>query len=54
MTTPVSHQLVGSDAERQSVTDARWLQWLFAHTDAAWRPGEWDGSLWLFHRGFGQ
>src|SRR5258705_13804927 len=48
MTAPVSRLLVGTDAERQSVTDAGWLQWLSAHTDAAWRPGEWDGSLWLF------
>lgn len=48
MTAPVSRLLVGTDAERQSVTDAGWLQWLSAHTDAGWRPGEWDGSLWLF------
>ena len=48
MTTPVSRLLVGSDTERQSVADAGWLEWLSAHIDAAWRPGEWDGSLWLF------
>ena len=48
MTAPVSRLLVGTDAERQSVTDAGWLGWLSAHTDAGWRPGEWDGSLWLF------
>lgn len=48
MTTPASHLLVGTDADQRSVTDAGWLGWLSAHTDAAWRPGEWDGSLWLF------
>ena len=48
MTTPMSRPLVGSDAQRRSVTDAGWLQWLSEHIDAAWRPGEWDRSLWLF------
>ncbi len=48
MTTPASHLLVGAGADPRSVTDAGWLQWLSGHIDAAWRPGEWDGSLWLF------
>ena len=49
MTAPVSRLLVGTDADQGLVSDdAGWLQWLSAHTDAAWRPGEWDGSLWLF------
>ena len=48
MTTPASHLLVGTDADPRSVTDAGWLGWLSAHVDAAWRPHEWDGSLWLF------
>ena len=49
MTAPVSRLLVGTDADQGLVSDdASWLQWLSAHTDAAWRPGEWDGSLWLF------
>jgi hypothetical protein len=48
MTTPMLRPLVGSDAQRRSVTDAGWLQWLSEHIDAAWRPGEWDRSLWLF------
>ncbi len=48
MTTPASHLLVGTGADPRSVTDAGWLGWLSAHVDAGWRPGEWDGSLWLF------
>ena len=48
MSTPASHLLVGTGADPRSVTDAGWLQWLSAHIDAAWRPDEWDGSLWLF------
>ena len=48
MTTPASHLLVGTGADPRSVTDAGWLEWLSAHIDAAWRPGEWDRSLWLF------
>ena len=48
MTMPASHQLVSTDTDPRPVTDAGWLQWLSEHTDAAWRPGEWDMSLWLF------
>ena len=28
--------------------DAGWLEWLMAHIDQRWRPGEWDQALWLF------
>ena len=39
---------VGTDA-RPGVGDRRgWLEWLCARIEPAWRPGEWDGSLWLF------
>jgi hypothetical protein len=48
MTAPASHLLVGTDADQGLVTDAGWLGWLSAYVDAGWRPGEWDGSLWLF------
>ena len=48
MTAPASHLLVGTDADQGLVTDAGWLGWLSAHVDAGWRPGERDGSLWLF------
>lgn len=48
MSTPASRLSVGADAERELVSDAGWLEWLSAHIDTAWRPDEWDGSLWLF------
>lgn len=33
---------------RRGGVEAGWLAWLIAHVDPAWRPGEWDQSLWLF------
>lgn len=39
---------VGADADRGLVSDAGWLEWLSARIETAWRPDEWDGSLWLF------
>jgi integrase len=39
---------VGTDADRELATDAGWLEWLSVHVESGWRPGEWDGSLWLF------
>ena len=54
MSTPASRPRVGTEADRGFVTDAGWLEWLSAHAETAWRPGEWDGSLWAVHRRFGQ
>lgn len=48
MSTSASRLSVGADADRELVSDAGWLEWLSAHIDTAWRPDEWDGSLWLF------
>ena len=54
MTTPVSRLLVGSDAERQSVTDAGWLEWLSAHIDAGVAAGRMGRLAVAVHRRFGQ
>ncbi|OBJ80881.1 hypothetical protein A9W97_26630 [Mycobacterium gordonae] len=48
MSTSALRPSVGADADRELVSDAGWLEWLSAHIETAWRPDEWDGSLWLF------
>jgi len=42
------HILGASEAESQPVAEPGWLEWLVAHLDPAWRPGEWDQQRWLF------
>ena len=37
---PADHEPVGAGGS--------WLEWLTAHIDRDWRPGEWDEVLWLF------
>jgi len=39
---------VDAAADRGSVSDAGWLEWLSARIETAWRPDEWDAALWLF------
>lgn len=50
MSRPVLRLVEGSEAEAglRSGVDTGWLEWLMAHVDPRWRPGEWDHSLWLF------
>lgn len=42
--------LVPADGERgtRADVDTAWLAWLVSHLNEAWRPGEWDATLWLF------
>ena len=42
------HILGASEAESQPVAEPGWLEWLVAHLNPAWRPGEWDQQRWLF------
>ena len=48
MSTSALRPSVGTDADRGLGSDAGWLEWLSARIESAWRPDEWDGSLWLF------
>jgi len=46
-------QLIGPGRARRPGRDegpggAGWLDWLLAHLDPVWRPGEWDGAAKLF------
>ena len=41
-------RLVGHESEEVAGVTGGWLEWLEAHVDTVWRPGEWDQSLWLF------
>ncbi|HEY5149179.1 MAG TPA: tyrosine-type recombinase/integrase [Mycobacterium sp.] len=46
-------QLIGPGRDRRPGRDegpgeAGWLDWLRAHLDPVWRPGEWDGAALLF------
>jgi integrase len=34
--------------EKDRRVESGWLEWLAAHVDGTWRPGEWDQALWLF------
>jgi integrase len=45
---PALRVVGGGEPERGSKVDAGWLEWLTAHVDPRWRPGEWDRGLWLF------
>ena len=40
--------LVAAGAPRHEPEEKGWGEWLAAHVDPAWRPGEWDASVWLF------
>ncbi|MGH9244847.1 MAG: tyrosine-type recombinase/integrase [Acidimicrobiales bacterium] len=48
MSQPALRLVAGSRSERRPAGETGWLEWLMAHIDVAWRPGEWDQSLWLF------
>ncbi|EFG79831.1 site-specific recombinase, phage integrase family [Mycobacterium parascrofulaceum ATCC BAA-614] len=48
MSTSALRPTGGVDADRGSVSDAGWLEWLSTRIDPAWRPGEWDAGVWLF------
>lgn len=42
-------RLLGTDARGPGPDpEVSWTEWLRAHLDPAWRPGEWDPELWLF------
>lgn len=53
MGSPALH-LVDPGAGRHPDLDAGWLEWLVAHIDPGWRPGEWDNRLGLFTGCLGQ
>ena len=40
--------LVAAPPPAPGAEEAAWGQWLTAHVDPSWRPGEWDASVWLF------
>ena len=41
-------RLLGSTAHPAASARAGWQEWLQAHIDPCWRPGEWDHGHWLF------
>ena len=41
------HVLGAESAEARS-EEPGWREWLGARLDPGWRPGEWDGEMWLF------
>ena len=48
MSNPALRLVDGHERARPSTVEAGWLEWLKAHVDQGWRPGEWDHRLWLF------
>lgn len=48
MNRPALRLVEGTEPDGCSESETGWLEWLTAHVDVAWRPGEWDQSLWLF------
>ena len=48
MSRPALRLVAATFSEQRSGTETGWLEWLMAHVGVAWRPGEWDQSLWLF------
>ena len=53
MTGPAPQLIGGPGRDRRPGRDpsaggAAWLDWLRAHLDPVWRPGEWDGAAKLF------
>ena len=51
MTIELSAPLSPNDETSPAETDlneTRWVAWLSAHVEPAWRVGQWDGAAWLF------
>lgn len=48
MSRPALRLVTSTEPEQHPDVETGWLEWLVAHVEAPWRPGEWDQECWLF------